>query len=104
MQFQPQQFAAAVAQAAHGGAEAFEHLLALHVAGGVGVQVRQLDVGDGYLVVLPAADVLAPLRHDLKAHNLQRKRQQVFGPVQVRVFFMQEHEHLLSQILGGVPR
>ena len=52
----------------------------------------------------PSPHGLAPQAHHFEPHNLQRKRQQVFQPLEVRVFFMQEHEHLLGQIFGGIPR
>ena len=55
-------------------------------------------------VYSPAPHRFPPLAHDFKPHNLQGERQQVFRTLQVRVFFMQQHEHLLRQIFGGVPR
>ena len=68
------------------------------------MQVREGDIGDGDLGVLAPPHGFSALAHDFKTHNLQRERQQVFRALEVCVFFMQKHEHLLCQIFGDIPR
>ena len=55
-------------------------------------------------MVLAPPRGLAPQTHQLESDNLQCQRQQFFRALEVRVLFMQQHEHLLGYIFGGFPR
>ncbi len=43
------------------------------------------------------------LRHHLETDDFERKREQIFQPLQVPVFLMQQDQDFLRQILGGIP-
>ena len=103
-QLQSEQLAAAPAQLSDRGRQPLEHLLAFDPVRGTGVEVRQGDVVDRHLSVLAVPGCLSPPAHHFIPDNLQGKRQQVLGAIEVSVFFVQEHEHLLRQVFGGLPR
>jgi hypothetical protein len=63
-----------------------------------------MNIGNRNLCILSPPYRLAALAHDLETHDLEGKGQQVFHAFQVGVLFVQQQEHLLGQILGGVPR
>src|ERR1022692_4047529 len=104
LEFQAHELAAPVAETAHRLGKPLQHLLAFHVLRRIGVQIRQLNIGNRNLGVLTTARRFAALADDLEAHDLEGKRQQIFHAFQVGVLFVQQQEHLLCQILGDVPR
>ena len=62
---------------------------------------RQLVGGDGG--VFAVADDFASYGHHFEARGLQGDGQEIFHPVEVRVLFVDDHEHLLRQIVGRIP-
>ncbi len=69
----------------------------------VGASVGHLNLFRRYLRELPMSPRLPAVRQQLEAQDLERKRKQIFQPVKVPVLLMQQDQHFLRQILGGVP-
>ena len=103
LEFPEKDLAAAFPELAQGGGEAFEALLALGEGFGIGARVGKAEVLGRDVVWLAVTPGFAIRRHHLVAQDLEAEREQVLEGMKVRILRMEHKQHLLGEILGGVP-
>ncbi len=71
---------------------------------GVRTVPRQRQIVNRYLSILASPESLPPRGQNLETGNFERQRHQILGPVERRIFLVQDQKNLLGDVVRGSPR